>query len=420
MTREIAIDLSRLLIGGWRSTPRGIDRAEMRFARHFLSHWNGPCSAILPTMWGIRRFERDHSLRGLEHIERAWRDYSGAPDDGLAQIQLWLSGQMRLKRLDLRQEHLGASLRSFCSDVGLSWGRAAATSVQRDAIYLNIGHIALSRGFLLNWLKRRRDIKPVFFIHDVIPLEHPEFVTSREHAFFQRLIANTAHHAKGLIVSTHAVERSLGKFMHPLPPVLVCPHPVASLFMNAAGSADPHVHTAPPYFITCGQLDKRKNHRVLLEAWKTIARSGGGLVPKLLIVGIPGSASDDVRRHLDEWDPQRNHVLEIAGLPTPTLIELLRQTRALLMPSFAEGFGLPILEALTVGTPVIASNIAVHREVGRDGAAYVDPHKPQSWISAIQRHVAGPEQFRKPDRTPRSAWTNKEYFLAVEQFLAKL
>ena len=65
----------------------------------------------------------------------------------------------------------------------------------------------------------------------------------------------------------------------------------------------------------------------------------------------------------------------------------MANARAVLMPSLAEGFGLPVIEALAVGTPVLASDLMVHREVGQDFVIYLDPADDVAWFDAILKFV---------------------------------
>lgn len=77
-------------------------------------------------------------------------------------------------------------------------------------------------------------------------------------------------------------------------------------------------------------------------------------------------------------------VEEHNSLPDTTVVTLLRGAKALLFPSFSEGFGLPLAEALALGTPVLCSNIPVFHEIGGDCATYLDPLDGPAWIQAIE------------------------------------
>src|SRR5690348_1996598 len=85
MPPALAIDLRRLALAPVRFTPRGIDRVELAYARHFLNHWPGECFAVLPTMWGVRCYERERALRGIAAVEELWRETLEPSDDPVFQ-----------------------------------------------------------------------------------------------------------------------------------------------------------------------------------------------------------------------------------------------------------------------------------------------------------------------------------------------
>jgi len=117
------------------------------------------------------------------------------------------------------------------------------------------------------------------------------------------------------------------------------------------------------------------------------------------------------------------HVIECSGLDDVGLVRLLANSRGLLMPSFAEGYGLPIVEALTLGVPVVAADISVFDEVSQGRAVMRHPTDGPGWQSAIQeladlgtplarsaRDLA--QGFRAPQ------WPT--YFEGVNRFLATI
>jgi glycosyltransferase involved in cell wall biosynthesis len=119
----------------------------------------------------------------------------------------------------------------------------------------------------------------------------------------------------------------------------------------------------------------------------------------------------------------RHHVIEASGLPTPSVKRLLMGARALLMPSFAEGYGLPIVEALAAGVPVIASDIAVFHEVAGDRLVTIDPTDGPGWSAAIcafaseasaerRACLARIADYAAPDWAP--------FFIKIEEFLVEL
>ncbi len=89
------------------------------------------------------------------------------------------------------------------------------------------------------------------------------------------------------------------------------------------------------------------------------------------------------------------------------------------MPSFAEGFGLPIVEALALGTPVIASDLAAHREAGGSYVTYLHPIDGLGWLSAIRTHVTEQAVLRQRIADYR-IWTWPDYLRRIEPFLTSV
>jgi glycosyltransferase involved in cell wall biosynthesis len=139
------------------------------------------------------------------------------------------------------------------------------------------------------------------------------------------------------------------------------------------------------------------------------------------VVGSRWHTHDGVITMLEKCEAIKKHVVEIAGLPTPALRQLMAGARAVLMPSFAEGFGLPVMEALALGTPVIASDIAAHREVGRGLATYFSPIDGLGWRTAIAGLTALPAPGDQASRAAAyPAKTASDYFGEIVAFLEGL
>lgn len=390
----LAIDLTRLLAGVSRDTPRGIDRVEMLYARHFLSNWTGDCYSVLGTPWGPRWFTRRQAERGVACIEAWWGEGDRSPS--------------RVGRV------AGAARQLVLMPKSL--GRAAA-GLPPGTVYLNVGHFGLSTPEGLGWLHRRPDVWPVFMLHDLIPAQQPRYVTATETQYFDRILQNMTV-ARGVILNSHSVASGFSAAASgQRARILVSPLPVDPAFERAQARRRRH----PPYFVTCGQMDARKNLELLVDVWKQLSADGPPPA-QLVMVGAVGDGASDLVRRIRTWDPRSERIRIVQGLTTAKLRTVMEGASALLAPSSAEGFNLPMAEALTLGTPVIASDLPVHRETGQGRALYLAPYDVTAWVQALRRlrDVPGALEELEAEAAAFRPITIQAYFGEVEQFLTSL
>lgn len=144
------------------------------------------------------------------------------------------------------------------------------------------------------------------------------------------------------------------------------------------------------YFLFFGAIEPKKNVRRLVEAYAL-----SGAKPPLVIAGALGwqygsdlEAIDDERFAQYKMDGEtitkRKRVRRLSYIPFPQLVSLIKGARAVVFPSIYEGFGLPVLEAMLLGTPVITSNVSSLPEVAGDAALLVDPTDTQALGRAIR------------------------------------
>ena len=431
MSAPIAYDLTRLFLGPMDVTPRGADRVDLSYARFFFETWPGDCVGTLPTPWGVRWFDRQRVIRGLDRLEELWSETLQPDEDRVfLKIKTWLSGQHGPETREFpeyRRRIIRPAFR-LCSGVvsvgGFSLGASVIRSLPKNSIYLNVGQLILSIPLFLSWLGHRPDVKPVFMLHDVLPLEQPEFFWPGARRSHWKNIAHTARYASGLIVTSAAARepvlnalRLQGRAKIPVETVLL---PVAPIFLEKdrpdeeLGKHD--------YFVVCGAIEPRKNHLLLLNVWHELVRQRGKRAPKLVVVGSPIRSVTGNAPLLRAWEqcpPLQDQVMFARGLSSPALRRLIAHAKALLMPSFAEGFGLPVIEALALGTPVIASDLPAHREVGGDLAIYRDPIDGSGWLADICMFADG-NGAAAEIRNRVSAYqprTWREYFIRIERFL---
>jgi glycosyltransferase involved in cell wall biosynthesis len=177
-----------------------------------------------------------------------------------------------------------------------------------------------------------------------------------------------------------------------------------------------------PFFIYVSTIEARKNHLLLLNLWRRLAGELGDQAPLLVLIGQRGWETENVVDMLERCPGLRGIVLERNNLPDAEMVGLIKHASALLLPSFAEGFGFPLIEAFELGTPAICSDIPALRETGGDVAEFIDPLDGPGWRTAVLDYAA-PNSPRRAAQLARLAhWQPPrwdQHFAAVDRFLAE-
>ena len=286
-------------------------------------------------------------------------------------------------------------------------------------LYLNVGHTGLNDSGFAAWV-RDTDVRPLYFVHDLIPITHPEYCRSGERAKHVQRMRTVLKTGTGVIGNSQATLDELRNFgrSESLP---ILPEIAAWLGTEpwtVSGTVAPPVQ---PTFVVLGTIEARKNHILLLQIWKRLVSRLGSRAPKLLIIGQRGWESEEVFALLD-GENFGEAVVEMSDCTDAELTRHLTGARALLFPSLVEGYGLPLVEALRVGTPVIASNLPVFREIGGDVPDYLDPLAAGAWELAILNYAEPDSPARTAQlkrMTSYRAPTWDEHFSRVEAWMAQ-
>ena len=199
---------------------------------------------------------------------------------------------------------------------------------------------------------------------------------------------------------------------------------VAPLGVTLASSAGmSHRPLTESYFVMLGTIEPRKNHLLVLNLWRELYAKYGRETPSLLLVGSRGWKNRDIIAMIERNTPPRGAVEELGRLPDADVAGLLKGARALLLPSFAEGYGLPLAEALSHGTPVLCSDLPVFHEVGAGIPEYLPPTDTEAWRVAVLDYadVGSPrraEQLRRLSAWSPPSWLR--HFAVVDEILGTL
>jgi len=161
------------------------------------------------------------------------------------------------------------------------------------------------------------------------------------------------------------------------------------------------------YGLYVGTLEPRKSVPTLLAAWRLL-RDRGAQPPPLVLCGNFGWKTEALRRDVAAAQAE-GWLHQLGYLEEAQLAALYRHALLVALPSIYEGFGLPVVEAMSVGVPLVLSDIPVLREVGGDAAVYVPPQQPAAWADAIEELLGDGElraelARRGRDRSRRFSW----------------
>lgn len=423
-SRPVAFDVTHLVSRLNRRATTGIDRVDLAFARRFAAGERLACGLHYgwwrPHVFDVRRVRRlverfDRKVGDLDspHVDHAWEN-----------LREWLTTGVEAPSGPAEKPHqrIDEGWRAYFDQCALRVANEFRGRVPEQAVYLNVAQSAFEFPRFFEWLPQRPDVTPVFLVHDLLPLDHPEFFRSGYENRFNRRVETIVRHAKAIITTSMAVKERIvveyGRRGIRLPPIHVqhLPSPLGS---RRSGDDEDAALAEHPYFVFVATLEPRKNHKMILHIWREL----GPDAPKLVLVGADGWDHENLVGMLERSPALRKSVRRVSGLSRPALRKLIANASALLMPSFGEGYGLPVVEALSLNAPVIASDIPIFRETARDGAVFLSPLDGLAWKSAIKEFARSHSPARSDALTRARAFQapqDRNYFAEIEGFLDSL
>lgn len=145
-----------------------------------------------------------------------------------------------------------------------------------------------------------------------------------------------------------------------------------------------------------GAFQPRKNIATLVSAFELLKKSGKS--QHLILVSGNAWKSEEIIDRINN-SPFKEHIHVLKNVPSEDLTGLYWNARVFVLPSFAEGFGLPLLEAMACGVPAVVSNVPALKEVGENGVVFCDPKNPEEFRSAIEKITMNEEEFQKYQNT---------------------
>lgn len=265
-----------------------------------------------------------------------------------------------------------------------------------------LGHVDLpERPDLAHWTYplpvRVRGVPNIYTFHDIVPLRLP-YTTLDHKRHYLRLLRKLDRTADHIVTVSESSKRDLIEILGIAPDRITNTYQSVDIPANLRGKPAEQVAREVEgllpvnyknYYLFWGSIEPKKNIGRMIEAY-LVSKVDGPLV----IVGAQAWKSEgelqllngisDARRQKTRPGPGKR-VIQLPYAPFSLLVSLIRGARAALFPSLYEGFGLPALEAMMLGTPVICSNTASLPEVAGDAALMIDPYDTAALTDAIRR-----------------------------------
>ena len=277
--------------------------------------------------------------------------------------------------------------------------------VSRGAAELDAATCIISVG--LDWqykdvrnlwaLKQSRGFRYVAMVHDFIPLSFPHFVSPGYDAFLADYFGELMWLADFAMCNSQSTREDWLGFCggfgvavpgHAFP--LGCDLPV-----TPSQTELPSALEGKRFALFVSTIEPRKNHRLLYDAWDRCIRSGAvdKQRDRLVFVGRVGWAVDDLIRELSANPATRESIVVLHGVNDDTLAALYRECAFVVFPSFWEGYGIPVAEALSYGKPCISSDAGSLREIGGDLVMRIDPKDTIRWADTIAHYMGAPNDL---------------------------
>ncbi len=233
-------------------------------------------------------------------------------------------------------------------------------------------------------------------IHDLTMIEHPEWHERIKVAYFSRAIRYAVEEADAIIVPSEFTRSRLEMHFGQLENVNVIHHgvdhqrfkPLGAIAAAEGGHDSDHTFGSEKLVLHIGTIEPRKNLENLVTAFDILAAQDSAV--RLLLVGQRGWKSEEVYSRIGS-SKYHERIQQIGYLSEEEMLKVLLRSSCVVYPSFAEGFGLPVLEAMAAGVPVVTSAGSVMEEVAGECAWLCDPLDPEDISRRMVQAMSGSE-----------------------------
>lgn len=427
--KTVFYDATRFLVRCDSDTPTGIDRVDINYAYFFLCSENYKLNVVYQKNSSFFLLVDGNSL--IEALYKKWILSSGDGFD-LSEFRAQWEKPRRTESKKLKSVVTASEVMpelpkyidgALCDKIIEARGDSG--------FYINTAHHGVGNPAAISAYQAFKvlgGLSVVFYLHDLIPIDFPEYVKEGDENTHHNRVKSMVECGDLILVNSIYTESRLNVFCKNnginCPPVDVLLIGVEKIFVDKAKSINPGVHSfgGEKYFIYISTIEPRKNHLLLLQLWRQMYLEQQKNIPKLVLVGKRGWNNQNIIDVLDRSLFSKSGVVELSGLSDEQMISILKGSAGLLYPSFEEGWGMPLVEAIVANVPVVCSDIPAHRESGQMLPIYISPNDGAGWLDAIDKLtksselstkiIDGYKQFKLP--------TWDEHFCKFEKSLSML
>jgi glycosyltransferase involved in cell wall biosynthesis len=261
--------------------------------------------------------------------------------------------------------------------------------------------------------------KTVVTIHDLSFVHFPHFTMPGMLRYLNKWVPASVQRADHVIAVSEATRQDLIELYHTPPEkISVLYHGVGAEFMPINTTQQQAIRqkynlSTQPYFISVGTIQPRKNYITLIKAFNQLPPEARALKPLLLIIGGRGWHDEAT---VAAMQAQAN-IRWLGFVPDTDLPALYRAATALVYPSYYEGFGLPVLEAMVCGTPIISANTSALPEVVGQAGFLVDPHDWLGMAANMAELLLNKELYQRLSRASLAQATQFSWTTTAQQLL---
>lgn len=246
--------------------------------------------------------------------------------------------------------------------------------------------------------KKKNGLKIITCCYDLIPVLFPQYCVGDVAQRFKEYFTQLSWGSDVVLCISKQTKQDFLDLSTKLgsPECQTCVIPLGDNIPSEVGEISKQIINIveKPYILFVSTIERRKNHEILYRAYHLLVRSGHyEIMPKLVFVGMTGWGIGDLLKDI-EFDPfVQGLIIQLNHVNDAELNLLYKQALFCVYPSFYEGWGLPVGEALALGKAVISSNQGSLSEVGGDLVTYVDPWNPHAWAAAILNLIRNPTEI---------------------------